>query len=73
MRNDTALASAEKDVAQAQARLNDELTTLRRAQAKVDALQTFRGEWTQNQQRETERREERDSEELYRPPSAAMR
>ena len=65
-KKNTALAAAEREVVKARQLLDEEILVLRRAQAKVDALQTFRGEWTQGVLRENERREEQDSEELFK-------
>jgi|GEM_PF-2070302 hypothetical protein len=67
LRADGVIAGAEQEVARAQARLAEEIAALRRAQAKVDALETFRGEWQRGVQRERERQEEQASEELFRP------
>lgn len=73
VKSDAAVAAAEREVAQAQAKLQEEIAQLRRAQAKVDALQNFRGDWTRKQQADEERREEQDGEELHRSPAHAMR
>lgn len=73
VKSDAVLAVAQEEVVKAQAKLSEEIAVLRRVQAKVDALQTFRGEWVRGQQREQERREERDGEELFRMPDAATR
>ncbi len=67
------VAQAERLVEQAQERLREEVAKLRAAQAKVDALENFRGEWTRQVQNEEERREEQDGEELFRLPAQAMR
>jgi len=67
LRTDGIAAGAQQEVARAEARLAEEIAALRRAQAKVDALQTFRGEWHRGVQRERERQEEQASEELFRP------
>lgn len=67
------VTQAERLVAQAEQRLRDEIAKLRAAQAKVDALENFRGEWTRQVQGEEERREEQDGEELFRLPAQAMR
>lgn len=73
LRADGTIAAAEKEVAAAQSRLAAEIATLRRAQAKVDALATFRDDWLQARNREQERRDESDAEELFRLPSVAVR
>ncbi len=73
VRGDAAVAAAEREVAQAEAKLREEIARLRAAQAKVDALENFRGEWTRKSQAEQERREEQDGEELFRLPAHAMR
>ncbi|HEY0233341.1 MAG TPA: hypothetical protein VGC55_18985 [Dokdonella sp.] len=73
VKNDAFVATAEQEVVKAQRRLEEEIAALRRLQAKFDALQTFRGDWQRGQQREQEKREERDGEELYRAPAAIMR
>lgn len=73
VKSDAAVAAAEKEVVQALAKLREEIVQLRRAQAKVDALETFRGDWSRQRQAEQERREEQDGEELYRVPAQAMR
>lgn len=73
LRADGAVAAVEREVSAAQARLAAEIATLRRVQAKVDALATFRDDWLQARDREQERRDESDAEELFRAPSAAAR
>ncbi|MEP7042845.1 MAG: hypothetical protein ABI843_07260 [Dokdonella sp.] len=73
VRNDAFVASAELEVVKAQQRLDEEILVLHRLRAKFDALQTFRGEWQRGQQREQERRDERDGEELYRLPAPLTR
>lgn len=73
LRADGAVAAVEQEVSAAQARLAAEIATLRRVQAKVDALATFRDDWLQARNREQERRDESDAEELFRVPSAAAR
>lgn len=73
VKSDAVLATAEKQVVQVQAKLHEEMVLLRRAQAKVDALENFRGDWSRQRQHEQERREEQDGEELYRLPAQAMR
>lgn len=73
VKSDAAVAAAEKEVVQAEAKLREEIVQLRRAQAKVDALENFRDDWSRKRQVEQERREEQDGEELYRQPAHAMR
>lgn len=73
VKSDAAVAAAEKEVVQAEAKLREEIVQLRRAQAKVDALEKFRGDWSRRSQAEQERREEQDGEESYRLPAHAVR
>lgn len=73
VKGDAAVAAADRLVSQAEAKLHEEIAKLRAAQAKVDALENFRDEWTRKRQGEQERREEQDGEELFRLPAHAMR
>lgn len=72
LRADGIVAGAEQEVARVEARLAEDIAALRRAQAKVDALETFRGEWKRGVQRERDRQEEQASEELFRPSTGTM-
>jgi len=72
VRGDAAIAGAMEDVEKARMKLAEQIAVLRRAQAKVDALQAFRGEWQRGERREQERQEEQASEELFRAATGTM-
>jgi hypothetical protein len=59
------LRGADEELDRAREIFAEAFAAMRQAQAKVEALDTFRGEWKRKQQHELDRREEQAGEELY--------
>jgi len=59
------LRGTDEELERARAAFAEAFTAFRQAQAKVDALDTFRGEWKRKQRHDEDRREEQAGEELY--------
>ena len=62
---ETLLRGMDEELERARQAFAEAFAAFRRAQAKVDALANFRGEWKRKQRHDQDRREEQAGEELY--------
>jgi len=62
---ETLLRGMDEELERARQAFAEAFTAFRQAQAKVDALEKFHGEWKRKQLHERDRREEQAGEELY--------